>query len=213
MAEKPSFEQSLARLDEIVRHLEKGDLPLSDSLALFEEGTGLLSACSAMLEEAGYPNGFDLTIIAPSNYSPHVNTAMVLAEQLKEAGINASVKEVEWNTWLTDVYKGRNFEATVCGFDASTLTANALLGRYESTSAKNMCGYQSAEFDAYMQEANSITDDAKRTELFKAAAKCLSDDAANVYLQDLAEFVAIRATLKGYEFYPLYLMDLSKVSY
>ena len=167
----------------------------------------------ALLAEAGYPNGFDLTIIAPSNYSPHVNTAMVLAEQLKAAGINASVQEVEWNTWLTDVYKGRNFQATVCGFDASTLTANALLGRYESASSKNMCGYASADFDAYMQEANSITDDARRTELFRAAAKCLSDDAANVYLQDLAEFAAIRATLSGYAFYPLYLMDLSKVTY
>ena len=52
MAESKSFEQSLARLDEIVRHLEKGDLPLSESLALFEEGTGLLASCSKMLDEA-----------------------------------------------------------------------------------------------------------------------------------------------------------------
>ena len=52
MAEKMSFEQSLQRLDEIVRHLEKGDLPLSDSLALFEEGTVLLASCSKMLESA-----------------------------------------------------------------------------------------------------------------------------------------------------------------
>lgn len=49
---KLSFEQSLSRLDEIVRHLEKGDLPLSDSLALYEEGTGLIKSCSAMLDEA-----------------------------------------------------------------------------------------------------------------------------------------------------------------
>ena len=52
MAEAKSFEQKLSRLDEIVRHLEKGDLPLSDSLALFEEGTGLLTDCSKMLEQA-----------------------------------------------------------------------------------------------------------------------------------------------------------------
>ena len=50
--EKLSFEQSLSRLEEIVRHLEKGDLPLSESLALYEEGTGLIAACSGMLEEA-----------------------------------------------------------------------------------------------------------------------------------------------------------------
>ena len=49
---KPSFEQSLSRLDEIVRHLEKGDLPLSESLALYEEGTGLIKQCSNMLDEA-----------------------------------------------------------------------------------------------------------------------------------------------------------------
>ena len=52
MAESKSFEQSLARLDEIVRHLEKGDLPLSEALAPFEEGTGLLTSCSRMLDEA-----------------------------------------------------------------------------------------------------------------------------------------------------------------
>lgn len=51
-SKKMSFEESLNRLDEIVRHLEKGDLPLSDSLSLFEEGTVLLSACSKMLDEA-----------------------------------------------------------------------------------------------------------------------------------------------------------------
>ena len=49
---KLSFEQSLSRLDEIVRHLEKGDLPLSDSLRLFGEGTALLASASAMLDEA-----------------------------------------------------------------------------------------------------------------------------------------------------------------
>ena len=47
-----SFEQSLDRLEEIVRHLEKGDLPLNDSLVLYEEGTALISACSKQLDEA-----------------------------------------------------------------------------------------------------------------------------------------------------------------
>lgn len=49
---RPDFEQALARLDEIVRHLEKGDLPLQTSLKLYEEGTGLLADCSRMLDEA-----------------------------------------------------------------------------------------------------------------------------------------------------------------
>ena len=53
MAQKKlSFEQSLTRLEEIVRHLEKGDLPLSESLSLSEEGTALLASCSKMLDDA-----------------------------------------------------------------------------------------------------------------------------------------------------------------
>lgn len=47
-----SFEQSMARLDEIVRHLEKGDMPLNDSLALFEEGTALIRSCEKQLDAA-----------------------------------------------------------------------------------------------------------------------------------------------------------------
>ena len=47
-----SFEDSLSRLDEIVRHLEKGDLPLGESLALYEEGTALIASCNRMLDEA-----------------------------------------------------------------------------------------------------------------------------------------------------------------
>ena len=47
-----SFEDSLSRLDEIVRHLEKGDLPLGESLALYEEGTALIASCSKRLDEA-----------------------------------------------------------------------------------------------------------------------------------------------------------------
>ena len=50
--EPKSFEENIARLEEIVSLLERGDARLADSLALFEEGTRLASACSAMLDEA-----------------------------------------------------------------------------------------------------------------------------------------------------------------
>ena len=45
-------EQEIARLEEIVAALEKGDAPLADSLALFEEGTKLIAACSQELDAA-----------------------------------------------------------------------------------------------------------------------------------------------------------------
>ena len=51
-AKKLTFEQSMARLDEIVAALEKGDTPLEEALALFEEGTSLMKTCSAALDKA-----------------------------------------------------------------------------------------------------------------------------------------------------------------
>ena len=50
--QKATFEQNIHRLEEIVAALEKGDAPLADSLALFEEGTALIAACSVELDRA-----------------------------------------------------------------------------------------------------------------------------------------------------------------
>ena len=49
---KMSFEEKLARLEEIVALLEKGDAALAASLSLFEEGTKLANACTAALDKA-----------------------------------------------------------------------------------------------------------------------------------------------------------------
>ena len=47
-----TFEQNMARLEQIVRSLERGDAPLEESLKLFEEGTGLVRSCGQLLDQA-----------------------------------------------------------------------------------------------------------------------------------------------------------------
>ena len=51
-AKKLTFEQQIARLEEIVSALEQGDVQLAASLALFEEGTKLIAACTKQLDQA-----------------------------------------------------------------------------------------------------------------------------------------------------------------
>ena len=48
----PHFEQSLQELETLVAQLERGDLPLAESLALFEKGVGLTRCCHAALAQA-----------------------------------------------------------------------------------------------------------------------------------------------------------------
>jgi exodeoxyribonuclease VII small subunit len=50
--ELPSFEQNLQRLEEIVQRLEEGNLPLDESLKLYEEGIAAFRNCQEMLDEA-----------------------------------------------------------------------------------------------------------------------------------------------------------------
>ena len=47
-----SFEQNMARLEQIVRSMERGDVALEESLKLFQEGTELVRSCSKLLDEA-----------------------------------------------------------------------------------------------------------------------------------------------------------------
>lgn len=47
-----SFEQNMQRLEQIVRALERGDVPLAESLKLFQEGAELVRACGTLLDEA-----------------------------------------------------------------------------------------------------------------------------------------------------------------
>ena len=50
--EKMSFEISMARLEQIVRAMERGDVALEESLKLFQEGTELVRNCQKLLDEA-----------------------------------------------------------------------------------------------------------------------------------------------------------------
>lgn len=49
---KLTFEASLSRLEQIVAQLERGDTPLEEAMALFEEGTGLMKECTKVLDQA-----------------------------------------------------------------------------------------------------------------------------------------------------------------
>ncbi len=172
-----------------------------------------IEKAKALLAEAGYPDGFSFTVSVPSNYTQHVQTAEVIAEQLKDIGVTANISLIEWDSWLSDVYVGRNYEATVVGVDASPLTARALLERFTSESGKNFVNFSSPAYDEAFKAAVSTADDKEQTGHYKDCLKILADEAANVYIQDLPTFVAIKNNIEGYKFYPLYVQDLASLHF
>jgi peptide/nickel transport system substrate-binding protein len=166
-----------------------------------------------LLSEAGYANGLSFTITVPSNYVVHVNTAQVIIQQLAAIGITADIKQVDWATWISQVYTNRDYEATIISVDGANLSPKSFLARYVSTASNNFFNYKSAEFDALYDKAVKESDTAKRIELFKQAQQVISKDAANVYIQDIASFTALKKGLGGFTPYPLYVFDASTIYY
>ena len=164
-----------------------------------------------LLAEAGYADGFDMEIVVPSNHSPHIDTATVVVENLREIGVTATIRLVEWGTWVSDIYTGREFQSTVVGVDASAMTARAMLERFSSTNSRNFINFSDAEYDEVFAAAISCTDDAEQTRLYKRLESILTERAANLYIQDLCDVIAISKDVDGYEAYPLFLLDLTKL--
>lgn len=165
-----------------------------------------------LLSEAGYEDGFDLVITIPSNYDQHVQTGEIIVEQLQQVGINATINAVEWETWLSDVYNGKDYQATIIGFDG-TLAPSDWLKKYTSTSSKNFVNFSSEAYDEAYEKAYTTVDDTEKAQYYKECEMILAEEAASVYIQDPANFVAVKAGIEGFEFYPVAAYDLSTVYY
>ncbi|MDE7253252.1 MAG: ABC transporter substrate-binding protein [Acetatifactor sp.] len=176
-------------------------------------GTGAnVEKAKELLAEAGYSDGIDLEIKVPSNYEVHMQTAEVVAEQLKSAGINATIVPVEWGTWLEDVYNGRKYQATISGITCDQ-TPGYLLNRFQTESSKNFINYANSAYDETYLKAAASLDLAEKAVYYKELQTMLAQDAGTAFLSVPPITVAVSPKLTGYTFYPVYVQDMSVVRY
>jgi peptide/nickel transport system substrate-binding protein len=167
----------------------------------------------ALLAVAGYRDGFPLEITVPSNYTMHVDTAQVIINQLAKVGIRATIRLMDWSTWLSEVYRGRKFEATIISFDGSSvpLSPRSFLGRYVSSSGSNFVNFRNSDYDVVYNAALKESDSARRTALYKEAQNIISEYAASVYIQDIMSFKVFASGFAGAVNYPLNVVDFSTI--
>lgn len=169
-----------------------------------------IDKAKSLMAEAGYENGFDITCTVPSSYLIHVNTAVELASELKAIGINLTIEQVDWATWLETVYTGRQYETTVIAL-TSTYAPYDVLQRYISDSDGNFINYNNPLADDLLRQIPVTTDPAARTELYHKVLGLLTEDACSVYLQDPTTITVVSTRLEGYYVYPMYVQDMSTV--
>lgn len=164
-----------------------------------------------LLKEAGISN-LSFTLTVPSNYTFHVDTAQVVAGQLKEAGITVNIEQVDWATWLSRVYGDRDYQATIIGL-ASDLAPSDTVARFYSSASNNFVNYNSNEFDMLFEEAKASSDDDKKVELYNKIQMLMAKDAPAAYIQDPALLMAVSSKLEGVRFYPVQVLDMSGIKY
>jgi ABC-type dipeptide transport system, periplasmic component len=172
-----------------------------------------LEKAKKLLADSGYASGLKFTITVPSNYKVHVDTAQVIVAQLAAIGVEADIAQVDWPTWISKVYQGKDYQATIISVDGANLSPKSFLGRYVTGASGNFFNYSNAEFDTLFAKAGKEADAKKRLELYKQAQRILSADAANVFIQDIAGINVLKKGLDGRSVYPLFVIDASTIYY
>lgn len=177
-----------------IQWLPEGAYSYTPSLPVFEADA---EAARQLLADAGYPNGFRLTLHAPNDRYPNSpEVAQAVAQMWSRIGVATSVEILPWST-----YSGsRNtFAMHLVGlgnatFDASSMLLNVLGTRDAETGlgASNMTGYGNAELDSLTLQAMGIIDENQREAALIEAVEFAIGDQAIVPLYQQSNSWALR---------------------
>lgn len=195
----------LRAISPVIPALMENDSKLLEEVA-FDSGEG-----ERLLKEAE-AEGLAFCITVPSSYTVHVKTAEVICDMLSRYGITCTINQVDWATWLSEVYVGRKYESTIISVDASLATSESFLSRYVSHSSNNFANFRSAAFDAAFDALQRSTQDKDKAMYTNEAVKALIDEAASVWIQDIEQVTVYNKRFTGFRSYPLFAIDFAAIA-
>ena len=165
-----------------------------------------------LLAEAGYPDGFEMTIHHPTGRYPlDATVAEVIQDQLSEVGIDATLETREWSSYLdftSQPPEEAEYDAFMLGWGTVTLDADyglyALLHSNQwNPNGNNRGFYRNDEVDALLDEARVTTDQDVREELYAEAIELIWNDAPWIFLYNQGQINANRSYVEGLIHHPL----------
>ena len=145
-----------------------------------------------LLAEAGYPNGFECTLTLPQNYTPHVNAGNMVQSMLKEIGITANIQLVDWGTWISQVYRDKEYDMTMIGHTGQIDPHNRLASEMEYTNYKN------PHMTELIQKAAAAYLPEERKVFYNQVQRILADDAVMVFIGTTRGLRGLRANVHGF---------------
>ncbi len=174
----------------------------------------------ALIEEAGYGDGVDVTFYVTEGGSGMLDPiAMGTAIQadLAKVGINAAIETYEWNTFLGLVNPGLEGKADMAEMawmtnDPDTLPFLALRSEaFPDAGGFNSGYYSNPEVDRLLEEARRETDQAKRAVLYKQMQEIVYEDAPWAFVASWKQNAVSGANVQGFQLEPSFLLVLRNV--
>lgn len=165
-----------------------------------------------LLQEAGYKDGITIRMALPNSYPAYVSAGQVIADQLNKVGITCEIELVEWGTWLSDIYTGRNYDLTVVGH-TGRLDPYVLLSRYSTESKENYFNYSNERVDEILILVQKELDEAKRIELYQEMQAILAEEVPALYIQSPKSIVVTASDVEGFESYPIDIYELRNINF
>src|SRR5918995_1310710 len=166
----------------------------------------------ALLEEGGEPNGFSFTLKTdPSPLNQQIG--QVIQNNLKPAGIDVKLEQLEFGTLLEDSTSG-DFQALFLGWSGRIDPDLNIYDFMVTNGDFNDSGYSNTEVDDLLNEARTTSDEGRRKELYTQTMEILHEDVPYVYLyhnNQTTDF-AMQPSVQGFEPYPDGILRLAGVS-
>ncbi|HEX6303927.1 MAG TPA: ABC transporter substrate-binding protein [Anaerolineales bacterium] len=150
-----------------------------------------------LLEEAGYPDGFEMELLPTTQYGETVRAAQVLQQQLAAIGIEASINAPEWTEWL-ELEGNFQYDAYICNWNGLIDADQYYYLQHRSDQVFNFTGYDNPEFDQLVDEGRATSDFDTRYEIYQQANQTLVDDAPYIYMYNKLEIRAFGSHVKGF---------------
>lgn len=152
-----------------------------------------------LLAQAGYPNGFEFTLVIPGPGIENMkNQGELIQSMLADIGVEAKIKPVQGNDIATNYYINGGGDAFSAARLASSFYPGAYYdayGKYQFVAIWNKT--QRADIDALTLQAQGAKDPAEVARLTKEAAKIVSDDALEVPIAFMPQFMATNKSRVG----------------
>lgn len=158
-----------------------------------------------LLAEAGYPNGFEMELIAATDRPERVKLALVIQQMCAPVGIKFKVKTMSYDVYIAQVYKQGGCYIGWWGFRP---TADGNLSPFFTCDGSwNEYAYCNTELDEILREAQGELDQEKRVALYHRAQQILSEDGPALIPVYTSFISAWQPYVKGYSIHPMTWFD------